>query len=271
MKLPAFVALCTVIVLCAGAVENIVGPDGKTMVKLGDKYVPVENIRSAIHRANLAKTGGIARKDGSARGVFLLLDAQEKIKEEAILPAMETIDRKAKVLVAMKKCSGDARRDIKRAIIENGGATGVLLVDAADGEALVVAPENGWAMVNVAALSNGAEDGGLLAARVRKEILRAFAFLVGGAYMTRADPLMRDVREPSDLDRLREDMGIEILQRIEERSSFYGITPWHQSTYRQACLEGWANSPTNDYQKAIWEEVNSAKEQGPANRKAIRK
>ena len=32
-----------------------------------------------------------------------------------------------------------------------------------------------------------------------------------------------------------------------------------RATYKQACLEGWAPTPTNDYQKAIWESVKAAK------------
>lgn len=33
----------------------------------------------------------------------------------------------------------------------------------------------------------------------------------------------------------------------------YGVEPYVETTYRHACQEGWAPTPTNDYQKAIWE------------------
>ena len=42
-----------------------------------------------------------------------------------------------------------------------------------------------------------------------------------------------------------------------------GITPIYRTTYRQACIEGWAPAPTNDFQKAIFERDKSDKERGP--------
>ena len=44
-----------------------------------------------------------------------------------------------------------------------------------------------------------------------------------------------------------------------------GITPYRRTTYREACQEGWAPQPTNDVQKAIWEQVKADKERGPTN------
>lgn len=32
-----------------------------------------------------------------------------------------------------------------------------------------------------------------------------------------------------------------------------GIAPYVATTYRQACADGWAPAPTNEYQKAIWD------------------
>ena len=43
------------------------------------------------------------------------------------------------------------------------------------------------------------------------------------------------------------------------------MIPYIESTYRKACREGWAPAPTNDVQKAIWEDINATKERGPAN------
>jgi hypothetical protein len=44
-----------------------------------------------------------------------------------------------------------------------------------------------------------------------------------------------------------------------------GVTPAEMTTYRKACREGWAPAPTNDIQKAIWEQVKADKERGPTN------
>jgi hypothetical protein len=37
----------------------------------------------------------------------------------------------------------------------------------------------------------------------------------------------------------------------------FGVLPAQVSTYRKACVEGWAPPPANDVQKIIYTEVNS--------------
>ena len=51
-----------------------------------------------------------------------------------------------------------------------------------------------------------------------------------------------------------------------------GVRPAIYDTYDRACQEGWAPAPTNDVQKAIWDEVHEMptepikiKYQKPAN------
>ena len=39
-----------------------------------------------------------------------------------------------------------------------------------------------------------------------------------------------------------------------------GVTKSKMTTYLKACQEGWAPAPTNDYQKAIWEETRKLPE-----------
>ena len=37
----------------------------------------------------------------------------------------------------------------------------------------------------------------------------------------------------------------------------YGVTPGNIETYETACCQGWAPTPTNDLQKAIWDKVHA--------------
>ena len=37
-----------------------------------------------------------------------------------------------------------------------------------------------------------------------------------------------------------------------------GVKPAEKTTYRKACHEGWAPPPTNEVQKAIWEQIHSS-------------
>ena len=69
---------------------------------------------------------------------------------------------------------------------------------------------------------------------------------------------MRDVKRANDLDGLKlEDYGIDMLQRFENALPFYGLRPWHETTYRKACEEGWAAEPADEFQKAIWDEIHA--------------
>ena len=112
--------------------------------------------------------------------------------------------------------------------------------------------------MNVARLGEGCRDGKTLSARVRKEILRGLAFTTGGAYTTMVDPLMRDITKPGDMDTLQsEEFGFEMINRFMSAAPLYGLKPWYQTTYKEACQEGWAPMPTNSYQRWVWKKAHS--------------
>ena len=47
------------------------------------------------------------------------------------------------------------------------------------------------------------------------------------------------------------------LQSIMRNLQNLGVTQARKTTYRRACMEGWAAQPTNSFQKAVWDEVHS--------------
>ena len=59
--------------------------------------------------------------------------------------------------------------------------------------------------------------------------------------------------------------GPEPNNKMIDEAHRRGVQSARFTTYRQACREGWAPAPTNDLQKAIWEEVKADKERGPTN------
>ena len=88
-----------------------------------------------------------------------------------------------KVTNAFKKDTDENKKGIPALaahIFKNHKAdVGVAIVDSDSLPALLLAPEEGWAVVNVAALSKANPPADVLASRVRKELLRGFA-LAGG-------------------------------------------------------------------------------------------
>lgn len=242
--------------LAVGAAETT---GQKKMIKLGDKEYTPEQMREKVHKASMRLNGGLIREAGSAKGTFVVLNAQKKVPGDQLKAIVETLDKRMLVQAAIKQSEESVRcENVKKQIAAAGGVLGVALVEADGLPSLVTAPEDGWALVNVTALAEGAASPDVLAARVRKEALRAFAFVTGGCYLSRAPMLMRDVKKASDLDAIvQEGYGVEVLNHVHKSAEFYGLVPWRQAVYRKACMDGWAPAPTNEYQKAIWNELNA--------------
>ena len=68
---------------------------------------------------------------------------------------------------------------------------------------------------------------------------------------------MNYVGKPSDLDKLVEEVPVDISMRTIEYLSKMGVTPIQYTTYYRAVQQGWAAAPTNDIQKAIWDKVHA--------------
>ena len=103
-----------------------------------------------------------------------------------------------------------------------------------------------------------AEDAGLFAERVRNEFLRcvAYTFGVGNAS---GNCVMKPATGVADLDaNLMRNYGPETLVAIMKNAQGRGMAMARTVPYRKAVEEGWAPAPTNDYQRAIWDEIHSA-------------
>ena len=59
--------------------------------------------------------------------------------------------------------------------------------------------------------------------------------------------------------------GKKVVGAMARNLNALGFKPRRRLTYRRACQEGWAPAPTNEFQKAVWEQVKADKERGPAN------
>lgn len=220
---------------------------------------PKISVRETVRRINMREHGGYVRQPGSAKGVFVVLNAQKAVAASEIDKALDVIDRRIRAQARQVVAKDVTQENIGRKIKEVGGAAGVAVVEASPtAPALLSATEDGWAIVNVSRLSADNPKPEVLATRVRREVLRGFSFAVGGVYGARGDALMQPVREPKDLDSLvREDFAVTMMQTFSLVMPYYGMKPWHERRYDKACEEGWASQPTNDYQKAIWEKVHA--------------
>ena len=126
----------------------------------------------------------------------------------------------------------------------------------------LVAPEGRWAFVNVAPLAQGrGEKPAFLEARVKKEMARIGCLVLGGISSTYRENLLSFVDSPEGLDKFMDDtLPVDGPLRCGRYLLSLGVKPYRDVTYKKACQEGWAPQPTNDVQKAIWEDVHKIPE-----------
>jgi len=204
----------------------------------------------------LAETGGFINTP-SEGPKLLFLNAQDRVSSDEISEVTETISEYFRLHVAVSKgASGNPMTQVIDALKNANNAAVIIICDAKDQPSLLIAPENRWALVNVAALSNESVASKTLSERSQKEIWRAFGYLMGAAHSNAQKCLLKSVLKPEDLDQLEtKNLSPEPLRQITLHAKKIGMTPRGKTTYRNAVKEGWAPPPKNKYQQAIWDEL----------------
>lgn len=209
----------------------------------------------------MAVTGGFIQLPAKGPAIRFV-NLQQSVSLSALEQATELIKSSARVPASVINKTGKDVAVVKetKALPET---LGVVIIREVPGEpALLVAPEEMWAMVNVAALKEGVSQE-VLDARTQKEMWRAVGYLLGVANAVSAVTMMSPVEKSSELDAITAQMlNAENLIKVQQNAVKKGVTPVRMSTYKKACEEGWAPMPTNSIQKAIWEEVKAKKTPG---------
>ena len=211
-----------------------------------------------LSRKGYKVNGGALIKPGSQRGAIAILNQQSRVDKSAFETVKATIEKNQKVVV--KVVTEDKSVQPLAGMKKTNANFVIAVVDDTSSPVMAVAPEERWATVNVAKLAVGADgkeaQGEFLASRLRKELLRAFAFLCGGAGSQFEGNIMC-ASQVAQLDEYQEFVPMDMVKRAEKYMARCGVTPLRFATYRQACKEGWAPAPTNDVQKAIWDKVHA--------------
>ena len=217
--------------------------------------------------ARLAAQGGIVVQWPKDAGVFMFVNAQRRVTQDALSVSVGRL--RDEFGIDMHISQGKVP-DVRAAGGERAklGAKGVIWV--VDDPALPVtlaAAEDGWGMLNVAPMLDGAPSGEVAGIRVTRELNRLFG-LRNGCCSTMMIPqcVMRPVHSVAGLDTLMtSSFSPESYTKISTFMKEAGYLTARRNTYYGACREGWAPAPTNDVQKAIWERVQAEKERGPTN------
>ena len=215
-----------------------------------------------IRKVKLKIFGGDVVKEGSQKGEILFLNSQKKLDKSEIETAIAALYKSAKFNFKIHTLENNtfSLNSVKSACDKFSAPVTILLIDDPDMPATLIAPEERWALVNMAKLSDGLKNGPLysrmFAARCRKQIIRTFSLLCGGGSSQFSGNMM-STASVKDLDTVQEFIPIDMGNRWTDYLKDIGVTPAYQRSYKQACIEGWAPAPTNDIQKAIWDKVHA--------------
>ena len=264
MKRLMTIAAVAAALFAAGEEEYISPVTGKPVPKDG-KYT-VEQIKARDERV-LKKTGGFIHQPAEGP-LALLVDA--RAKPTATFDEVARVYKLATHLDAQvaKEARGDTPPlDFAKAKMSSAKPLMlVMVVEGVPGQPILsVFPEERVGIVNADKLKGG-DDPSAPEMRVMKETWRAIGFVGGLGFSPAENDIMQPLYSLKELDANRypfiQPMNMARMYKMWKR---FGVKKERRIPYRVAVQEGWAAQPTNDYQRAVWEQVKADKERGPTN------
>lgn len=231
--------------------------DANAQLPVNNQPLP-KSKRSALNAQFLQRSGGFIKKPTQGKA-FVFINAQKRTLDPffTVSNDIENILR-ISVQAVEEQPNTEPLIQVNQALQKSHYGAAILLCDVSSLPGLLIAPEQRWAVVNVAKLAEDNPSKALLAERTHKELWRAFAYLMGAAHTTMTPCLLKTITSIHDLDaNTAKIICPEPLQKIVDHAQKLGIQPVERTTYKRACEEGWAPMPTNALQRAIWEEVKN--------------
>lgn len=203
----------------------------------------------------LARTGGIIERPQNGK-VIRIVNCQSRIDPKEI----ESFAQSARGMLslAVESVKGDP---VKCYASERDPKVGFCYEIADDAKCpfiTTVAPEDGYARLNIAKLASDSPTPEKLLERVRKELWRGLVYGLGGGNNTYSGCIMIPAVGVKGIDAIPGSVPCPApFNSMIDTGILLGVSRIGSATYRQACQEGWAPAPTNEFQKVIWNEVNA--------------
>ena len=212
----------------------------------------------------MARTGGtvVLRAEGPE---FVFMNAQKVVQTANLEKVPKELEKVLNFPFSIQDVmvSGNTIGEVGKLFNFKTAAIILIVDDANIPTSTLVALESKWAIINVAALNVDKPDAEKLASRVRKEMWRMFAVLMGASNNQRYGCLMKSVHSLADLDALPyETVSPDPFMHVCRTMDKLGMKRNKAATYRKAYIEGWAPPPQTDMQRKIVEEEN-ARGNGP--------
>ena len=215
----------------------------------------------AVNEEFLRETGGYIIKDDPGNGLVLIANAQKRLPEDKISKPVSYMRFHAKMSIDIKTVDEAKAATPSAKSAGSLGATIVVFVkdDAKSESPILVSPDEFWAVVNVAALDVDKPGDEILALRTRKAINRAICLVCGAGGSQYPNTLVGPFKNGiKDYDRFsNEGLPPDVFTRMQHYLKTFDVRPIFRTTYANACQQGWAPAPTNEFQKAIWDKVHA--------------
>jgi hypothetical protein len=204
----------------------------------------------------MARLGGMVESPATGPAL-VIVDTQKRVPFATVEQFDAQVQKILRLSCSTAKEAADEPFTVAlKFLADTNTAAVVVLGDSPKYPALLIAPENRWALVNVAALATDGVTSERLAERTQKELWRAFGYVMGAANTTTDFCPMKSVRSLADIDGLKSaNLAPELFNKILLHAQTLGMRPARRTPYRKAVEEGWAPPPTNDIQRAIWDEL----------------
>jgi len=213
--------------------------------------------KQRLREARMRQTGGFVVIPGA--GHLAVFNAQKQFVKADITNAISRISSFTHGGVSVK--FADAPFSITTAKAErekHGAGACVFLIDDETFPMSLVALEENWGFVNVAPLREGNPNEAKLAARFHKEFVRISSVVFGGVKSQYKTSPLQSVSSVRELDKtIGDDYGMDTMIAMSSHLPEIGVVSDQRITYREACRRGIASQPTNDVQRAIWDEVHA--------------
>ena len=202
-----------------------------------------------------------------AKGKIAIINSQKDIDTEVLVKRAKILEQ---TLCSMMKIEEESEpfslNSANSVMMKHSADIAFFLVDSPDLPMSLTCLEGWWGMVNLDKLRVGDPDKNVLIKRFSIELNRVIRSLLnvsehGNRPISQFSKVKSAPKTAADLDLIKQGaIPMDCAIGIHGTMATFGIYAERLIPYDVAVQQGWAPPPTNDVQKAIWDEVHSIPE-----------
>ena len=220
-------------------------------------------VGAALVATSIAGTDGKWTPDGGyikikGKGYVSLIDCRRDRSAHVCQEGIAKIRDLFSIDIREFKGKPFAFENAKSQLETSGGNAAVFVIDDLVLPISLSAPEEKWALLNIAKLDTGHLGSGKLESRTSKLFVRQCCRVLGSDSEKSTETCFYPAFSVEDIDKIQSlDVTMSAFMAIGEVVGRLGIEPIEVVSYQDACEMGVAPAPTNDVQKAIWDKVHA--------------